>query len=47
LALMRAADVILVTPLRDGLNLLPLVRYDEFYLSEFAVFVVSSSPCIE
>jgi trehalose-6-phosphate synthase len=47
LALMRAADVILVTPLRDGLNLLPLVRYVEVYLSEFALFLVSSSPCME
>jgi trehalose 6-phosphate synthase/phosphatase len=27
MALLRAADVILVTPIRDGLNLVPLVRY--------------------
>ena len=26
MALMRAADVVLVTPIRDGLNLIPLVR---------------------
>jgi len=27
MALLRAADVVLVTPIRDGLNLIPLVRY--------------------
>jgi trehalose 6-phosphate synthase/phosphatase len=27
MALMRAADVVLVTPIRDGLNLIPLVSY--------------------
>lgn len=26
MALLRAADVVLVTPIRDGLNLIPLVR---------------------
>ena len=27
MALLRAADVVLVTPIRDGLNLIPLVGF--------------------
>ena len=32
MALLRAADVVLVTPIRDGLNLIPLVRCRRFHV---------------
>lgn len=51
MALMRAADVVLVTPIRDGLNLVPLVRFgstraccDWFPSNLFASGVYACSP---
>ena len=46
LALMRAADVAMVTPIRDGLNLTPLVRlvlYPLFGLEFFFGWILSHS----
>ena len=42
--LMRAADVVLVTPIRDGLNLIPLVRASVCFFGVCSLFI-SFSDC--